>query len=426
MSIGTVLFATAGVVYGASDDDSAAAALPSNASTLPNNFPFQNELGKATSFSTQGDIERTGAFFEKLGANNRTCETCHVPSDGWGLATRTTRAAFQNTNGNDPLFEFDGHNCPEDDRSTVSARRAASSLLLNKALFRFAKTLPADREFDIIAANGLRCATSDLNQTFYVYRKTLPTTNFQNATSVLWDGAQGEGQVGLRKVANGAVFQHSERTGADISEEQKDQIVNLGNSLSSAQSLDFVARNLAGQGAEGGAIALSQLPIAGPPGFTIYTSWGNIQGTDDVARRRRSIARGQNIFNTKTFAGGQTCTSCHNSQNFGNNVNNAFFATGIAAESNRTSDLPLYTLANRTTGAIVKVMDPGRAIVTGKWADIAKFKPPMLRSLASRPPYFHNGSAATLDDVVAHYNRRFYINFTAQEAQDLGNFLKAL
>ena len=46
-------------------------------------------------------------------------------------------------------------------------------------------------------------------------------------------------------------------------------------------------------------------------------------------------------------------------------------------------------------------------MITGKWADIGKFKGPVLRALAARAPYFHNGSAVTLEDVVEFYDKRF-------------------
>ena len=42
-------------------------------------------------------------------------------------------------------------------------------------------------------------------------------------------------------------------------------------------------------------------------------------------------------------------------------------------------------------------------MITGKWADIGRFKGPILRALAARAPYFHNGSAATLEEVVEFY-----------------------
>jgi len=46
--------------------------------------------------------------------------------------------------------------------------------------------------------------------------------------------------------------------------------------------------------------------------------------------------------------------------------------------------------------------------------------------LAARAPYFHNGSARTLDDVVNFYNQRFGIGFTDQQRRDLVAFLKTL
>jgi cytochrome c peroxidase len=54
------------------------------------------------------------------------------------------------------------------------------------------------------------------------------------------------------------------------------------------------------------------------------------------------------------------------------------------------------------------------------------FKGPILRGLAARAPYFHNGSAATLAEVVEFYNRRFDIGLSAQEKFDLIAFMKAL
>jgi cytochrome c peroxidase len=81
---------------------------------------------------------------------------------------------------------------------------------------------------------------------------------------------------------------------------------------------------------------------------------------------------------------------------------------------------------NRTTGDLVQTTDPGRAMVTGKWRDLGKFKGPILRALAARPPYFHDGSAASLADVVAFYETRFHLRLTDREKADLIAFLRAL
>ena len=72
------------------------------------------------------------------------------------------------------------------------------------------------------------------------------------------------------------------------------------------------------------------------------------------------------------------------------------------------------------------VTDPGRALISGNCADIGKLKGPILRGLAGRAPYFHNGSAATLLDVVNFYDQRFTIGLTDQDKRDLAAFLQTL
>jgi cytochrome c peroxidase len=90
------------------------------------------------------------------------------------------------------------------------------------------------------------------------------------------------------------------------------------------------------------------------------------------------------------------------------------------------SDLPVITLQNKTTQEIKTTTDPGRALITGLWKDVGRLKGPILRGLSSRSPYFHNGSATTLSDVVTFYDKRFDIGFTAQEKADLVAFLSSL
>ena len=49
-----------------------------------------------------------------------------------------------------------------------------------------------------------------------------------------------------------------------------------------------------------------------------------------------------------------------------------------------------------------------------------------LRGLAHHPPYFHDGSAATLEDVVAHYARVRNLGLDARQRGDLVQYLKSL
>src|SRR5438105_2831201 len=95
----------------------------------------------------------------------------------------------------------------------------------------------------------------------------------------------------------------------------------------------------------------------------------------------------------------------------------------------RPAGLPLYTLRcvrGPLEGQTLRTTDPGWGLVTGRCADVGKFKVPALRGLAGRPPYFHDGSAATLEEVVASYERRFAIGLSPAEKQDLVAFLRAL
>ena len=99
------------------------------------------------------------------------------------------------------------------------------------------------------------------------------------------------------------------------------------------------------------------------------------------------------------------CGTCHDAPNVGDHSVPAPLDIGLTTSARRTPDLPLITLRNNMTDAIVRTSDPGRALITGSWADIGKFKGPILRGLAARAPYFHNGSAATLMEVVRFLRR---------------------
>jgi len=240
---------------------------------------------------------------------------------------------------------------------------------------------------------------------------------------------------------------------------QVQDIVTFETSLRTAQAYDFGAGSLNSAGVSGGPVALAAQPFfigmndSFPPSFgfnpsgapfnpnifNLFSAWSNSQSP-----RRASIARGEAVFNGKpitisgvagindvpglpaSFIG--SCGTCHDTPNAGNHSVSAPLNIGVA-EVNSPLDisyLPVFTLVNIATNQTVQTTDPGRALITGKWADIGKLKGPVLRSLASRAPYFHNGSAQTLADVVTFYEKRFNVVFTAQEQADLIAFLNAL
>ena len=67
-------------------------------------------------------------------------------------------------------------------------------------------------------------------------------------------------------------------------------------------------------------------------------------------------------------------------------------------------------------------MDPAYAARTTQKA----YRTTPLRGLWQHAPYFHDGSARTLADVVAHYDRVRRLGLTDQQKRDLVEYLKTL
>jgi cytochrome c peroxidase len=90
--------------------------------------------------------------------------------------------------------------------------------------------------------------------------------------------------------------------------------------------------------------------------------------------------------------------------------------------------MAVYRFRKRDTMPPLEIesTDPGLGFVTGQFADLNRFKVPTLRGLAARGPYFHNGIAATLGDVIRFYETVVGFDFTAAEEEDLLAFLTAL
>jgi hypothetical protein len=306
-----------------------------------------------------------------------------------------------------------------------------------------------------------------------MYRRPLPTANLRFLTSVMWDGRESSALTStqdITKVTNpadllsdlahqavDATLIHAQGSVATpLTTAQQQAIVNAEMALFVAQTSDSVAGSLQADGTTGGPAALPgqtfSIGINDPFSslfnfnvFTLFTNWVN-----STTALKASIARGESLFSTKsftitgvagfndTFFGGgpasEPCGYCHDSPNVGNhslavpmNIGAANLSTdAVTPNPLDVTYLPVITLKNIATGATMQTTDPGRALVTGKWVDVGKVKVPVLRGLASRAPYFHNGAAQTLSDVVNFYDQRFKIGFTPQEKADLIAFLSTL
>ena len=423
----------------------------------------QDSSGQLRTFNVNGPLDLNNPFFQDLGTNGRRCVTCHMPDQGWTVTPERIQDRFEDTRGLDPIFRTnDGSNCESADVSTLAKRRKAFSLLLNRGVIRVGIGVPAGAEFQIVAVDDpYDCPASHISPlpAASMYRRPLPSTNLRFLTTVMWDGREGALPVTTPATGNLHDFLSQQSLDATnghaqasvpLTTAQRNAIVDFETGLFTAQARDDAAGSLSAKGAQGGPKALVNQPffvgindVVGPnfsPNvFTIFNAWASLQDDEDAADARRAIARGEQIFNTRTFTingvGGfpapqpftaGTCTVCHDTPNVGDHSVKAPLNLGLTDASRRTPDMPLYTLRNLSTNETVQTTDPGRAMITGKWADVGKFKGPILRGLAARAPYFHNGSSRTLMDLVNFYNLRFQMGLRPQEKRDLVAFLGSL
>jgi cytochrome c peroxidase len=421
------------------------------------------------------------AFFANLGTNNRTCFSCHQPQNGWGVSAAGVQGRFYASYGTDPIFRLvDGATCPSDDVSNIEAQRQAYGLLLSKGLIRIGLPVPtvtttgAPTEYRITAvADPYGCNTnpvtgltnfgpnSPTTGIVSVYRRPLPSTNLGFLTTIMWDGREPT----LAQQSIDATLIHAQANAAPTAAQQL-QIVGFESGIFTAQIFDNKANDLTAAGANGGPNTLASLlpgfyvsindPLGGNTKglpftsqiFDLYKAWNSINGYGDVNASRQAVARGEALFNNTpiTITGvagindlpGLTtvsgfCGTCHDTPDVGNHSVKLPINIGIAngGPNNNNpgldiADLPVFTLVCVSTGQTYTVTDPGRALISGKCADIGKMKGPILRGLAGRAPYFHNGSAATLLDALNFYNQRFNIGLTPAQMSDMAAFLQTL
>jgi cytochrome c peroxidase len=395
---------------------------------LPNNFPIINPSGTAASFSVEGFVDLGNPFHAPQGTNGRSCESCHQFQAGWSVVPAEVELRFWLTQGNDPIFNLLDANSPTADVSTVQARHAAYSML-RQGLFRRGGNVPAGAQYEIIAVDDPLGAGGSLTR-FEAFRRPLATANFHIARNVGWhdQNTNGSGDVhaGLVNQATGNIT--GAQQGAPPAPETVEAIADYQEGLAFAQQLVFGVGSLSSCGASGGPENLSaETPVNAR--FDLYDAWLDlVPGTcTSVAadKRRAQIARGQELFNGPN-PGGRSCRGCHNAANNGSNVNGTLFDVGASRPEFRRPGMPLYTVRNKSTLEVRQTTDPGRALRSGAWSDMDRFKTPSMRGLAARAPYFHNGIAATLEDVVTHYEVALGFVFTAQEKADLVAFMKAL
>jgi mono/diheme cytochrome c family protein len=111
-----------------------------------------------------------------------------------------------------------------------------------------------------------------------------------------------------------------------------------------------------------------------------------------------AAARGKLIFE-----GAGRCVSCH------------------SGPERTDANVRLHLLSE-----VVSEPEPNGAPSYALRSATKQYRTTPLRALWQHAPYFHKGSAATLEEVVQIYNTSKFLNLTPQEISDLAQYLKSL
>jgi hypothetical protein len=296
---------------------------------------------------------------EQFGGNGRTCVTCHTA--GTGTISPAQIQALYSANPDDPLFRpIDSDDGASDDYTQLRER----------ATFRATIELPA----------GV-FLTADPDATSIVLRRSVPSTINTPALDpvLMWDGRAPD----LLEQALGAILGHAEATVTPT-------VTQLELIEQFEKGSDFFSSDSLREYSQGGSAP------TWPPGATEAEQRGRRWFAEDAAAPRFNI-----------------CGMCHGGPmtnetqaNSGLPVGKHFQTVNVSEFNTRGNPTYEFTFPDpNRPGATVTVVtpDPGRALVTGDVRDLNFFKIPTLWGVKNTAPYFHDNSAATLEELMEHY-----------------------
>jgi cytochrome c peroxidase len=350
----------------------------------------------------------------QLGGNGRSCADCHMPSDNFQLSPASARARFDalqamrehNKNADDPLFR------PVDaDDFRINGDYAVDfSNLVDNGLIRVTMPLPLNvRLIDPITGQPSEETSVDL------WRAVMPVFNVAitgpDGVVPIWPpsaqvrvpimgqdpngpnrqgGYQHDARFGtLQEQARGALFAH-----AQVSVEPPvrvlDDLTAFQQTLFSSPSVELLADAI----------------------FSRSTLFPDPDPELDELEQQGKV-----VFN-------RACAQCHGGtlHPSGSTPEATIVRPIVRYHSIATAcprpvtdgyaPCPERLVRNARTYRITRAdgtfqfattSDPGRLLLTGQPADLGVMDVTQLRGISKTAPYFHNNSAATLEDVVDHY-----------------------
>jgi cytochrome c peroxidase len=309
-----------------------------------------DEIAAVGDVSSAASVTAGRRHFENRqpAANGRACATCHPSSSAFTLTPAQVERMFQ-ANPRDPLFASIDADDFQRDFTTLRSR----------ALIRVALPLPSN----------VADEDAPSRRTIDVWRAIPTVVNTALTAPFILDGRGAT----LEEQALGAIGGHFQPH-VILPRPIMEQIAAYEQSLFSSTLVETAAR--AARGAT---------PADVEPPLNALQQQGKA-----------------------TFD--QFCVACHgglarDTPRFANR-----FVSVRVSETNG-SHLGSKRLAfTNPDGTVTHVVspDPGRALITGKSGDVNTFDIPPLRGIRLTAPYFHDHSAATLEEVVRHYNANFF------------------
>jgi cytochrome c peroxidase len=359
-----------------------------------------------------------------LQGNGRACADCHMLSDHFQLSPANVEARFQNLqsrrlvnpHADDPLFR------PVDANDYRINGDSASdfSNLRENALVRISLPLPANVKL-LDCGSAVPCPVSALptSETSVDVWRMVPTVNNVKLTGP--DGvnpwARGPDPSGGYQL-DGRFATLQQQALAALTAHAEIQVAPGQGTLDDLSAFENVLFSSPGVRRLSNAVSagVTPLPNADPPlneleqaGKVVFTrACGQCHGGPGQSTPQAPAVRYHDIS-----------TQCPRPVDTGPLAPRFVFKPCPAslARNVRTYEITLPNGVTTLTGSSTirrTSSDPGRALLTGFATlgppaadDWNKFDVPSLRGISKTAPYFHNNSAATLEDVVAHYTEFF-------------------
>jgi len=354
-----------------------------------------------------------------LGGNGRACADCHMPSENFQLSPAAARSRFDvlqaerehNKNADDPLFRP----VDADDFRLNGDNASDFSNLVENGLVRVTLPLPLNVKL-IDPATGQPSNETSVD----LWRAVMPVFNVAitgpDGVTPIWPpgaprvpimgqdpngpnrlgGYQHDGRFGtLQEQARGALFAHAQ-VSAEPPARMLDDLAAFQRTVFSSPGVELLAN----------AILSGAMPLPdADPELNDLEERGKAVFARACAQCHGGTLHPSTSTPDATLAGLRTIARYHNIQTACPRPATDGFSP-CPQRLERNARTYRITLADGTF-QIVTTSDPGRLLLTGQPADLGVMDVTQLRGISKTAPYFHNNSAATLEEVLDLYDALF-------------------